>query len=349
MRASSIMDRPPASKTSEPSGPFKTAQDFCAEFVPPSYAIEPFVRSGSIYTLTARTGAGKTGLLTTTALAVATGRKDILGREVTRGRVAYVAAENPDDLRMRIMVAAWQFNIDLAEISQNLLIMDRRCKPEELIIKLKMHQRVGGPFTLIMIDTLAAFFDGTDANDNVQAGEFMRRLRPLTQLDGHPSVLVAAHPVKNAAEDNLVPYGGGAILNEVDGNLTLAKTGGGAVKMHWQGKLRGVEFDPLFFRIEAASSPLVIDARGRQVLMPVMKPATETDAAQREEAEINSDLALLKAILAEPSGTQQAWAVTIGKSKGLVNRKLQKLKAEKLVDAILGKWSLTERGRKAAT
>ena len=119
-----------------------------------------------------------------------------------------------------------------------------------------------------MIDTLAAFFDGTDANDNVQAGEFIRRLRPLTQLDGHPSVLVAAHPVKNAAEDNLVPYGGGAILNEVDGNLTLAKTGGGAVKMHWQGKLRGVEFDPLFFRIEAASSPLVIDARGRQVLMP---------------------------------------------------------------------------------
>ena len=80
-----------------------------------------------------------------------------------------------------------------------------------------------------------------------------------------------------------------------------------------------------------------------------MKPATETDAEQREEAEINSDLALLKAILAEPSGTQQAWAVTIGKSKGLVNRKLQKLKAEKLVDAILGKWSLTERGRKAAT
>ncbi len=341
-------ERAGTTKPFEAPGIFKTAQDFCAEFVPPSYAIEPFVRSGSIYTVTARTGAGKTGLLTTTALAVATGRKDILGREVTKGRVAYVAAENPDDLRMRIMVAAWQFNIDLAEISENLLIMDRRCKPEELIIKLKTQQSSCGPFTLIMIDTLAAFFDGTDANDNVQAGEFIRRLRPMTQLDGHPSVLVAAHPVKNASEDNLVPYGGGAILNEVDGNLTLAKTGGDAVKMHWQGKLRGVEFDPLFFRIETASSPDVIDAKGRQVQLPVMRPATETDAEQREQAEINTDLALLRAMLDEPAVTQAAWGIAIGKSKQVVNKKLQKLKSEKLVDVVLGKWSLTEKGKKAA-
>jgi hypothetical protein len=342
------MDRPAAAKPLEIVGTFKTARAFCAEFVPPSYAIEPFVRSGSIYTVTARTGAGKTGLLTTTALAVATGRKDIIGCEVTKGRVAYVAAENPDDLRMRIMVAAWQFNIDLAEISENLLIMDRRCKPEELLIRLKSEQSRGGPFTLIMIDTLAAFFDGNDANDNVQTGEFMRRLRPLTLIDGHPSVLVAAHPVKNASEDNLVPYGGGAILNEVDGNLTLAKTGGGAVKMHWQGKLRGVEFEPLFFRIESASSPDVIDAKDRQVLLPVMRPATEHDAEQVEQAEINTDLALLRAMLADPGASQMGWAGVIGKSKGLVNRKLQKLKSEKLVDVTLGKWSLTERGKKAA-
>jgi len=32
---------------------------------------------------------------------------------------------------------------------------------------------------------------------------------------------VSAHPIKNASENALVPYGSGAILNEVDGNLTL--------------------------------------------------------------------------------------------------------------------------------
>jgi hypothetical protein len=334
-------------KLLESSRDFKTAQVFCAEFVPPSYAIEPFVRSGSIYTVTAKTGSGKTALLNTTALAVATGRNDILDREVAKGRVAYIAAENPDDLRMRLMVSAWLFNIDIAEISKNLLIMDQRCRPEELIIRLKSEQKTGGPFALIIIDTLAAFFDGSDANDNVQAGEFMRRLRPMTQLDGHPSVLVAAHPVKNASDDNLVPYGGGAILNEVDGNLTLSKAEGGAIKMHWQGKLRGIEFDPLFFRIELASSPDVIDAKGRQVLLPVMQPATEADAEQREEAEINSDIALLHAMISDPDATQEKWAQTIGRAKSIVNKKLQRLHRDKLVEQILKRWTVTAKGKKA--
>ena len=169
----------------------------------------------------------------------------------------------------------------------------------------------------------------------------------MTQLDGHPSVLVAAHPVKNASDDNLVPYGGGAILNEVDGNLTLAKTGGGAVKLHWQGKLRGVEFDPLFFRIETASSPDVIDAKGREVQLPVMRPATEVDAERREEAETNSDIALLKAMLAEPAATQARWAELIGRAKSIVNKKLQHLKREKLVEKTLGKWSVSAKGKSA--
>jgi len=34
--------------------------------------------------------------------------------------------------------------------------------------------------------------------------------------------LVNCHPVKNASRDNLLPMGGSAFLNEVDGNLTLA-------------------------------------------------------------------------------------------------------------------------------
>jgi hypothetical protein len=93
---------------------FKSVDAFCREYTPISYAIEPFVRSASLYTLTAKTGAGKTALLIGMALAVATGRDNLLGREVTKGRVAYVAAENPDDLRMRIMVAAFLWNIDLA-------------------------------------------------------------------------------------------------------------------------------------------------------------------------------------------------------------------------------------------
>jgi hypothetical protein len=85
-----------------PSAQFKSVKVFCDEYAPLSYAVELLIRSASLYTLTAKTGGAKTALLIMMALAIATGRNGILGREVTRGRVAYIAAENSDDLRMRI-------------------------------------------------------------------------------------------------------------------------------------------------------------------------------------------------------------------------------------------------------
>jgi hypothetical protein len=130
--------------------------------------------------------------------------------------------ENPDDVRMRFMIAAYLLNIDLDEISDSILILDIHIKPEEVLAKIKIIADAD-PFTLVIIDTFAAFFDGSDTNDATQSGEFMRRLRPLTKIGGLPTVAVAAHPIKNAPEDNLLPYGSGAILNEVDGNLTLWK------------------------------------------------------------------------------------------------------------------------------
>jgi hypothetical protein len=325
---------------------FKTARDFCAAYEPVSYAIEPFVRSSSLYTITAKTGTGKTALGLAIALAVATGRPDILGREVSFGRVAYVAAENPDDLRMRLMVAAYQLNIDLDELGDRLVILEYRVSPEELVKRLQA-QAASQPFALVIIDTLAAFFDGNDSNDNVQGGEFVRRLRPLTQIGGKPSVLVPAHPVKNAADDNLVPYGGGAILNEVDGNLTLSLKSG-LISLHWQGKIRGVDFEPIFFRSELCGSPDVTDIKGRQVMLPVFRPASAETCEKRQTQDNDDGLKLLRVMLENPGGTIRDWSTAIGRSVSTVHGKLLALKREKLVEDILGKWTLTPKGRKAA-
>src|SRR5580704_1776861 len=197
------------------------------------------------------------------------------------------------------------------------------------------HSRLGVIFPrritmLVIVDTLAAFFDGQDFNDAKQAGDFMRRLRPATQIKGLPVVVVAAHPVKNAAEDNLVPYGSGAILNEVDGNLTLSKVDGGLVRLHWHGKLRGLEFAPLPFRIETACSPDVLDVKGREVALPVVLPSTEHSAEDREKAEHDVSRKLLRAMIDRPDAGQRAWAAEIGaKSHSTVNRRLHALKREK--------------------
>jgi hypothetical protein len=326
---------------------FKSAVTFCAEYVPLAYTIEPFVRSASIYTMTAKTGAGKTAFNVVAALAIATGRPDILNREVAKGRVAYLAVENPDDIRMRFKIAAYLLDIDLADLADQLLILDFRAKPEAVHAELKRLAEQG-PFALVIVDTLAAFFDGKNINDAVEGGEFMRRLRPLTQIKGQPSVIVSAHPVKNATEDALVPYGSGAILNEVDGNLTLWKSPETSlVSLHWQGKLRGIEFDPPQFRFEIMGCPDILDVKGRAVELPTLRPATDRAAEARQEAEADADRALLGTINETPGASQRHLAEKVGCSQSSIGRRLRSLEKQRLVENILGKWTLTEKGKRA--
>ena len=138
--------------------------------MPISFAVGPFIRSSSLYTLTAKRPARAAVAHHRGARAIAIGRGDaLLGREVIKGRVAYIAAENPDDLRMRLKVAAYLFNIDLVGISNDVIILDQRMKPEELVAKLKILATSGG-FSLIVVDTLAAVFDRDNINDPVQGG-----------------------------------------------------------------------------------------------------------------------------------------------------------------------------------
>src|SRR5262249_6667315 len=130
-----------------------------------------------------------------------------------------------------------------------------RCSTESAEIELI------GDVGLIIVDTSAAYFEGDAENDNKQHGDHARRLRGLTALPGRPCVIAACHPVKNAADDNLIPRGGGAFLNEVDGNLTARTTDGG-VEVHTQGKFRGPDFAPLHFQLRTVTHERLKDLKG---------------------------------------------------------------------------------------
>jgi len=142
----------------------------------------------------------------------------------------------------------------------------------------------GRPHALILADTLQAFFDGKNSNNNAELVDFLCRVRPMTKVRGNPAVIVSAHPVKSAGDDNLVPYGAGAILNEIDGNFTLARHGK-RVELHWQGKLRGLDFHPLSFQIETVCTRDVLDSKGRQIPLPVMLPVAAQSDEDKEKAE----------------------------------------------------------------
>jgi RecA-family ATPase len=102
------------------------------------------------------------------------------------------------------MVACFIFNIDLDVIDRDIMISDNRVSPEAISEWIRAS---GIDFTLIIVDTWQAYFDGKDANNPTEAVNFTRRFRPLANVAGAPVVLIAAHPNKNAADDRLVPNG----------------------------------------------------------------------------------------------------------------------------------------------
>ena len=274
-------------------------KEYCAEYVPLAEVIEGVIMSGSLYTMTATTGTGKTAFLTTTALAGASGR-DLLGPKVQRGRYAICTAENPDGVKMRLSVACFNWSIDQDAIGRDLMISDNRVRPEEICRISHTRSRNHGPFTGVFIDTWQAFFDGQNASNPTEAVNFTRRFRPLTFLPGSPAVVVCAHPNKNASNNELIPRGGGSTLNEVDGNVTLAMQPNGLIELGWQGKFRGFHFDPRLFRIENRFQPRHRGHQREADRIPIMYPSTAEEAAARERPSPTGKLALTQSDCRQP-------------------------------------------------
>ena len=99
------------------------------------------------------------------------------------------------------------------------------------------------------------------ATATTQMMEAAQAFRGMANLG--PAVVVPAHPIKGATKDRNVPYGGGALLNESDGNLSLWGPPD-AVTLHWCHKFRG-NFEPLTFALDVGMVPDETDDDGDPV------------------------------------------------------------------------------------
>jgi hypothetical protein len=210
-----------------------------------------------------------------------------------------------------------------------------------------------GDLVLVIVDTAAAYFPGDESNSNSQQGAYARLLRQLTFLPGKPAVLVNCHPVKNASRDNLLPMGGSAFLNEVDGNLTLWATAEKQTTLHWLGKFRGPEFEPMTFELEVADSARVIDAEGRLMPSVVAKPISELKQQMEEGKRENEDAMVLRAIAADRNISIAELAKKCGfvsstgqPMKSTVFRICSQLVEEKLLERRGNKYRITAKGKK---
>jgi hypothetical protein len=350
--------QPPPSPQPSPSPPqssprILSSAEFVAGFVPPDYVLEGVLQRRFIYSLTGKTGAGKTAIMLRIAAHVGEGKK--LGdHDVEAGRVLYFAGENADDVRMRWIAMAQQMDFDIETIDVHFIA--GTFKFSEMIERIRVEIAKVGEVTLIMIDTSAAYFEGDNENDNKQIGDHARRTRAFTGMPGNPCVVTACHPVKNASDDNLLPRGGGAFIAEIDGNLT-ARSDAGSVELSTQGKFRGPDFTPMFFQLRTVTHERLKDGRGRLIPTVVASPLSEQAREDIAKAMRSKEDELLVALLdpANQRASKTDLARRLGWKMGngepyrvLVSRVLETLKKEKLITIKRGVITLTEEGKKAA-
>src|SRR5262249_42292912 len=214
----------------------------------------------------------------------ALGRK-LADREIDAGHVLYFAGKNPDDVRARWIALCERFGVDPNKL--NVHFLPGTGKLSDIAPRIDQEVReLGCDISFVVIDTSIAYFDGDEENNNVQAVSHARRMRTLLQLPGGPCVIVLCHPIKNAQKDNLLPRGGGAFLNEVDGNLTCWNDDG-VVKLHHLGEFRGPDFAPITFQLETVTSPRLRDSKGR--LMPTVIAKVLSEAEERKAVERSGD------------------------------------------------------------
>jgi hypothetical protein len=328
------------------------SKEFIASFVAPDWLIDGIIQRGRLYSCTSLTGHGKTAVWLYNGGMIQAGRRiGLLDAEA--GNVLILAGENPEDLKARMIGMARQFKLNPDQLPYVLPGTFPLTEVEAESLRQEI-AALGVPFALIIGDTAASFFPGDDENDNVQAGQYGRTLRTFTGIDGNPAIVVLSHPVKNASRETLLPRGGGAFLNEVDGNLTLwSEVQGEITQLHWHGKIRGPDFDPLTYRLEPVDTGRQ-DKKGRDVVTIVARPIDDFEAANRAaQARANED-AVLQLLQTHPGWSYAEMAQSIGwtddndkPQKWKVGRIVKKLEKDRLIKSVRGKWRLTDAGTEA--
>jgi hypothetical protein len=329
-------------RRARPLKPFVTGPQFLQEMKPPDYVTDGLILAGATYTLTGSSGHGKTLLALLLAIRMTRGEW-FCGRKCRKGTVLFFAGENAENVRVQFYAMCADLEIEPPE---NLVFHAGVCSIDENAAEIKAAIASYPNATGCMFDSLQAFFEGEDDNSNVAMLNLAVAIRELTAAHpGRPTSLILAHPVKNAGRDNLLPRGGSAILNELDGNFTVWADGK-LVELSWHGKLRGIPFEPIKLELVAIKPEGLKDARGDQMPCTVIRPLGDQREAELRSDEERRSLKLLAALDAEPGISQARLAILCGCAQSTVSRDLKGLLANKLIERIGAQYELTTKGKK---
>lgn len=321
------------------------AAAFAANIPQPDYLLDGIIAKGYVYSITGQTGAGKTAIAIALAGAMAAGR-EFAGRETRRCSVLYVASENPDDVRARLLAWAQAETVDLGDIDDWLFFIDESFLLADRIVELIAEiERLG--VECVILDTDQAIAGSEDENSNSERIAHAKRVRQLSRAITRPGIIDLCHPPQAAGRIALRPRGGGAFLAEIDGNIGLWRDDTtDVVELFRTLKFRGPEFEPLQFDLQTVAVRSLTDAKGRPITSVVAVPITAADDIAKFDAGQERTLAVLRDLSMVPSCSQRQRADRLGMPRATVQRIIAELADRRAIAKSIDGYDITERGKR---
>jgi hypothetical protein len=183
-----------------------------------------------------------------------------------RGRILILSGENTPDTLLKLKaigVDPSMFDVVDGSYEMRANVDDQiKCMDQE--------------YSGVFIDSNQAYFGDGEMNGNSESLAHAQAFRRLTKANGEPFVCILSHPTKNADEDNLIPYGGGSFMNEIDGNITLNLQNGLAKLSHT--KLRQPSFDGIDFKLQVHEFPELRNNFGKATTSTVFEAISSDQA-----------------------------------------------------------------------
>ena len=301
-----------------------SASEFASRVVAPDYVWDGIFQRGYLYALTGHSGSGKTAVALAITCAIALGLS-YAGHDTARGRVLYVAGENPDDVRVRLVALCESWGVDVARLTGWLVFVEQSFTlPERHVEMLALADQVEP--VAIIFDTDQAVSGTDEENDNSERVAHAKRLREYTKIRSRPAVIDLCHPSAAAQKLTLRPRGASSFLAEIDGNAGVWRdeaTGG--VEVFRTGKFRGPEFDPMEFQLDEIASRHLADAQGRPMVSIVARPLGLGDLQALDARSAKERIALAVDVSLYPDSSLRDRAGRLGQSKSAVGRGLFEL------------------------
>jgi archaellum biogenesis ATPase FlaH len=320
-----------------------SSADFLSDLQPLEYLIDGLLPTGVAYSLTGHAGHGKTTLALQFAICVARGEM-FADRETSKGKVLILAGENPYNVKWQYAAAIAARNLKPSDVDIHFVQGRFSIKEWTDVLRSKMEQMPD--LKLVIVDSLQAFFEGDNDNDNTQMVEMAHKLRNLCKTSQRPALLIIAHPAgKVPSKDNLVPRGGGAFLNEIDGNLTVWSQDASQQTLHHSQKFRGAGFDPMEWVMQIHEFPHLADIHGTPLKLPVSRPETHTERTGREKQSDTILRQYLETVDDKKPLSVREGAAQFGVSRYRMEMVISTAKSENLIKRYAKTYVLTDGGK----